>query len=400
MQGMNENEQQHTRENPQRTIALPQVTPARIVLAVALVIIVVFAARMCSTAATIDVTVNGTQYTIHGAKTMQTAIKESGLPINPGDLISLTGQLLKLDEGHPFNATVNGTPTTDPDYKLNNGDVIVVTDGDPIVEDYDAVSEPVPYGLDSRGLGAISLFTKGENGVLETRTGKLSGEVIEKQTVAPTDLTQHAYNPDVGSDKVIALTFDGGPDADYTPQILDVLAENGVKATFFCTADQVTATGAADLLTSMREAGHQICVFGYSDTTTLEAAELSKLSAEEQVAAIEDCRAGIESALGEPASKLVRLPAGYMHYDIMFNLEPYVETEIGWTIDTGDWANTSDEEIYDTLMMAKPGDVVRCHDGDGIRTNTVEALEKALPKLVSQGYSFVTVDEMLEYPQP
>ena len=56
-------------------------------VALALIAAIVFAAQLCSTAATINVTVNGTEYTLHGAKTMQTAIKESGLPINSGDLI-------------------------------------------------------------------------------------------------------------------------------------------------------------------------------------------------------------------------------------------------------------------------------------------------------------------------
>ena len=75
-------------------------------VALALIAAIVFAAQLCSTAATINVTVNGTEYTLHGAKTMQTAIKESGLPINSGDLISLRGQILEKHGGDPFYARI------------------------------------------------------------------------------------------------------------------------------------------------------------------------------------------------------------------------------------------------------------------------------------------------------
>lgn len=398
---MSENEKRQQPTSAQRSLALPpvKITPLRIVLLVALLVAVIFGVRFCSTAATINVTVNGSACTLHGAKTMQTAIKESGLPINPGDLISLTGKLLKADEGQPFSATVNGEETTDPSYKLNNGDVIVVTDGDDIVEDYDAVPEPIPYEIDWRGLGAISVFTKGENGVKEIRTGRLSGDVVEKTTVQPTDLAQRSYNPNVGDDKVIALTFDGGPNSTYTSQILDILAENEAKATFFCVTGEVGQPGSSSILKPMRDAGHQICVYGYADSTAFDASNYAKQSAEEQVADIVDCRAAIEKALGEEASSPVRLPSGYELYDVMLNLEQYVDTEIGWTIDTGDWANTSSDEIYTTLMMAKAGDIIRLHDGGGDRSSTVEALKNALPKLKEKGFSFVTVDDMLAYPQ-
>ena len=94
---MSENEKRQQPTSAQRSLALPpvKITPLRIVLLVALLVAVIFGVRFCSTAATINVTVNGSACTLHGAKTMQTAIKESGLPINPGDLISLTGKLLK-----------------------------------------------------------------------------------------------------------------------------------------------------------------------------------------------------------------------------------------------------------------------------------------------------------------
>ena len=207
--------------------------------ALALIAVIVFAAQLCSTAATINVTVNGTEYTLHGAKTMQTAIKESGLPINPGDLISLRGQILEKHGGDPFYATVNGIETVDPDMKLHNGDEITITDCKDVVEDYESEYEPIPFSAVTGGLGAVHIFIPGEEGTMETRTGMLSGEQVKKKKKEETDLVRWCYNPDVGDDKVIALTFDDGPSPECTAEILDILAENDAKATFFIVGSQI-----------------------------------------------------------------------------------------------------------------------------------------------------------------
>ena len=102
-----------SQENSKRKIPPLPLIIATVVL-VALVFIV---GRFCTSAITIEVTVNGTPVSLHGAKTMEVAIRESGLPINPGDLISLGGNVLKKSEGYPFDATVNGEPNSDPNYQ-------------------------------------------------------------------------------------------------------------------------------------------------------------------------------------------------------------------------------------------------------------------------------------------
>ena len=81
-------------------------------------------------------------------------------------------------------------------------------------------------------------------------------------------------------------------------------------------------------------------------------------------------------------------------------LAPHIEAEIGWTLDTGDWLNIGEEQIYDVLMSAQPGDVVRMHDGGGLQDATVSALERALPKLVKKGYEFVTINEYMSREVP
>ena len=214
----------------------------KVIIVVLLIAIVVAVAQMCSSAASINVMVNGTQYSLRGAKTLQTAIQESGLPLNPGDFISLNGEVLRRHEGHPFTAVVNGEEIDDPDYQLHNGDDVTLSDGGDIVEEYDAVEEPVPFEASIVGGGPIHVFSPGQDGVKEIRTGRVSGAVVEKQTVDPTDLLETCEDVNVGSDKVIALTFDDGPSKAFTGEILDVLAENDAKATLKVQITFVTVT--------------------------------------------------------------------------------------------------------------------------------------------------------------
>ena len=73
------------------------------------------------------------------------------------------------------------------------------------------------------------------------------------------------------------------------------------------------------------------------------------------------------------------------------------DVEIGWSIDSEDWRRPGSSAIEQRILKAKPGSVILMHDGGGNRSQTVEALRSALPKLKAQGYRFVTVDELLKY---
>ncbi len=54
--------------------------------------------------------------------------------------------------------------------------------------------------------------------------------------------------------------------------------------------------------------------------------------------------------------------------------------------------------IAERIKAATPGDIILMHDGGGDRSQTIEALKKALPRLKDQGYRFITIDELLQYP--
>ena len=66
-------------------------------------------------------------------------------------------------------------------------------------------------------------------------------------------------------------------------------------------------------------------------------------------------------------------------------------------MDTEDWQRPGADVIYERIMSVQPGQVVLMHDGGGDRTQTVEAVSRAVPELIAQGYRLVTIDELLSY---
>lgn len=368
----------------------------KIVVAVILVVAVVLVVRLCSAVLPINVTVNGTPYELHGAKTVQTAIKTSGLPINPGDLISLNGNVLEKSAGEPFLASVNGIETADPNYGLHDGDVVNITDGNDIVEDYEAEETPIPFGSSIVGVGAVHHFEAGTEGTLETRTGLVSGETLEKQVVDPVDATCTQYNLNTGADKVIAFTFDDGPSSEYTASVLDILAENDAKATFFVIGENVEEY--PNLVKREYDEGHQVCTHTYDHADPVGGTDIGLMDAAGQIDEVVHGMQTITDVTGVEASLVTRMPGGNLSEDMVMNLYPYLEYEIGWNVDTVDWTLPGAEAIYQEMISVEPGDILLCHDGGGDRSQTVEALRRAVPYLKSKGFTFVTMDEILKYP--
>ena len=396
----------------------------RIVIIAVAVVLVIVALRFFSSVMGVQVTINGNPYTLRGEKTVQTAATECGIPLNPGDLISIRGNVLKRHAGEPFSATVNGKEVTDYNQRLHDGDVVALGDGKDKVEEYESYLRTTDFTAVTSGVGALRKFTRqGSNGSIEVRTGSLSNEVVEKLQAEPVDLVCTNFNVNAGTDKVVALTFEDGPSSDYTAQILDVLAENGAKATFFFIGKQVEEGNNADLVRRAYNEGHLVCshTYNHANGTGINA-NLASLSADAQVESVEKGYQVLFDVLNEgredpdekvqtglfaqkPAepeeiqvSHITRLPGGIADAGVMLNVHDLVDVEVGWTLDTGDWVEPGSDAIVEVLMSVDPGDIVLLHDGGGERYQTVNALREALPQLVKQGYTFVTVADLLEYP--
>ena len=409
---------QAERESVQSKRKLP--LPGLIVAVVVFTALLVVVGRFCSSAATIDVTVNGTAMSLHGSKTLDKAIRESGWPVNPGDFISLDGVVLERGKGNPFYATVNGEETLDRDRALNNGDEIYLTDGKDIVEDYDSWDETIPCGSLVLGVGAICTFEEGTPKIVEHRVGRVSGAEVDLLKQAEERMVAQWHAPDVGGDKVLALTFDCGPSSEYTNQILDALAENNVKATFFCTGENAKAN--PSLVQREQSEGHQVASNTY-DRMINEKTNTDKVRSEVQTGfqAIDDVLAktpssqqadqqsgglfgqqgqqvSSQASSSNQAAHVIRFPNALLTTAMAPIVAEEADAVIGWDLDTADWMGVGADSIYEVLMQAEPGDIVVMHDGEYDCSATAAALRRALPELKNRGYSFITINELMSYP--
>ena len=181
--------------------------------------------------------------------------------------------------------------------------------------------------------------------------------------------------------KVVALTFDDGPNPATTNQALDTLSKYGIKATFFVLGKNVS--GNEEILKRMKADGHVIGNHSWSHPV------LSKLSLDEAKKQITDTEDALTKVLGS-SSKLMRPPYGAITDDIRNSLDL---SFIMWDVDSLDWKSKNETAILTEVQrQVKNGSIILMHD---IHVETVHALPKVIDYLKEQGYEFVTVPEML-----
>lgn len=353
---------------------------------------------------TINVTVNGRQVAMRSGDTAEQLLLEGYASPSPGNLLAIDGELLQEGGGERCTVTINGS-TSSLSAPLSANAVVSIEDGKDLTEDSTTSEEAIPFktseGDRSFGAywnGSIHLLADGKEGTRTIRTGSVSGKTMEEGTTQPVDAGYLIYTARPAN-RAIALTFDDGPWPQTTDAILDILEQNNAKATFFVIGNQV-----ANYAAQVKRAdsmGCQICTHSWDHAAgSGQGVSLATMSADEQVMEVQKGYAAIADVLGEEPAHILRAPGGNFYGDTITNLWSYVDAEIGWDVDTEDWRRPGVDAIYDAIMTVQPGQVVLMHDGGGERSQTVEALRKALPKLAEQGYTFVTVDELLSYGVP
>ena len=352
-----------------------------------------------------DVTINGEVQRMDRGDTIATVIEKGYASPEAGDLLAIDGSTIEAGGGHPFEATLNGEATNDPEAKLTKKSVLDISDGEDVTESSTVVEETIPHGQTSTSTdfsaywdASLHVYEKGEDGVRTITTGDVSGKTLTEETKAPVDAGYTIYTANTGDDKVIALTFDDGPWPETTDAILDVLEANNAKATFFTIGNQIADY--TEQVKREQELGCQVATHTWDHAAgSGQGVNLTFMSAEEQISEVQRGYEAITQALGSEPSHILRAPGGNFSGDIINTLEPYIDAEIGWDVDTEDWRLPGSDAIYEAIMSAKPGNVILMHDGGGDRTQTVEAISRAVPELAADGWRFVTIDELLaEYP--
>ena len=185
----------------------------------------------------------------------------------------------------------------------------------------------------------------------------------------------------------IALTFDDGPHPHLTHEILSILDEYGVKATFFMVGVNVRAY--PDAAREVIAAGHEVGNHTYSHPL------LPRLCREQLAYEIEACEDVLEE-LFEYRPHLFRPPQGVLNEAVEACSESGDYSLILWSLDTRDWECKNTDQIVDTVLSSvRSGDIVLMHDYIGTHSKTPEALRILLPKLLEMGFELTTVSELL-----
>lgn len=181
--------------------------------------------------------------------------------------------------------------------------------------------------------------------------------------------------------KCIALSFDDGP-SDYTPKLLDTLEKQHVKATFFVWGGKYA--GKADL---QREAKDGMEIGNH----TWHHYDLTQLPVSQIKWEINKTANSIESATGQRPT-LFRPPFGYFNKAVQQVAKEQGEAIIKWNVDPEDWRYQTPQHTINYLKHnAKRNGIVDLHS----RKATVQAMPQVIEELKAQGFTFVTISQLL-----
>lgn len=189
--------------------------------------------------------------------------------------------------------------------------------------------------------------------------------------------------------KLIALTFDDGPNPVYTPQILDLLKAYDAKATFFVLGKRVQMYPAL----AIREVneGHEIA------NHTFDHHYLKNVSSQKLMDEIRQTQ-DIIFDITEQTPHVFRPPGGFYNEALLQLTQEDKLTVVMWSWyqDTKDWKRPGVDKIVHTVLSnVHNGDIILFHDLQGDCSQTVEALKRIIPELKNQGYQFLTVTDLI-----
>ncbi|MGB7553427.1 MAG: polysaccharide deacetylase family protein [Candidatus Korobacteraceae bacterium] len=265
----------------------------------------------------------------------------------------------------------------------------------------------VPPGqdVDIEGLGEIlriqSRPAAGERKITVDPDTNLVRDEIFQTLPSPYVVDMYGGTPQ----KKVAITFDDGPDPEWTPKILDVLKEKGAKATFFLIGAE--AERYPSLTRRIYNEGHEI---GNHTFTHPDISNISKRYFEVELNLTErffEGKLGVKPVLFRPPYSIDQEPDTADQVRPLELAQDLGYITVGDKIDPNDWHDnprrTADEiikDVMDNLPPCRPGNlacgnVILLHDGGGNRSQTVIALGAILDGLKERGYQVVPISELM-----
>lgn len=362
-----------------------EVAPSRLYLSVATLLATALVAVAVPTFQS-HVTVAGEPHAIGMGATVADLVEGRALEPRDGNLLDVSGEVLESGGGRPPVYFVNGRVVA-PTERLRDGDRVSVRAGGDVVEATEVTQTAIPIELERVGDGPlISLESPGAVGVRESVVGVRSGKVLSTRVVEPAQpMVVRKWVPDP-STRVVALTFDDGPWPSQTEQVLDILAEHDVKASFFMVG--YLAERYPDVARRVVDDGH--LVGNHTQNHTV----LTRQSAEVTRTQIETGSRTLQKVTGV-APAWFRPPGGGMNTQVLKEAKRAGMDLVMWDVDPQDWRRPGVDHMFSSMLkQIKPGSVVLLHDGGGNRSQTVELLPLLIEELKDRGYLFVTLDQL------
>ncbi|MHB8064913.1 MAG: glycoside hydrolase family 11 protein [Ruminiclostridium sp.] len=188
------------------------------------------------------------------------------------------------------------------------------------------------------------------------------------------------------SKKLIALTFDDGPNSSLTPLVLDKLDKYNVPATFMMIGQNINS-GTSSVIKRINDSGHEIGnhSWAYSSLDTMSASDIKT--------SINNTTAAIKQYSGQ-TPKFFRAP------NLAYSQTLYSACDLIFVqgVTCNDWQSsvTAQQRADYAIQGAKDGAIILLHDNQPLPHPTPEALDIIIPTLQSQGYQFVTLSQLFE----
>lgn len=376
--------------SPRRPSRLPYA-----LIAVGCALVLFIAAVVGYVNRSVDIVLNGEQASVRVGSTLQNLIDDQGLTdtYDAGDLLAVDDSVLTRRGGEKLSVKVDGKRVKQGKWnsrELTGGEKVTVKDGRDTYEKHEVQVTTIEPKLKVEGTGAIEYVkTWGVRGRSEVWVGEQSGKTQDRGEVVPaTDcVVECASVAPKGNEKYVALTFDEGPSG-ATKQVLQVLKEKGVTATFFLSGDAAEASPAT--AKAIVDAGCEIGSNSYSDDS---------LKGEDREAVRKQITKGTEAIKSATGVETMLLRAPYAAFDEQnwIDAMDLVSAVVSWNVDSGDWLlNGADEQVSTVLESVTPGNIVLFTDSDECSEQTLEALPQIIDGLVAKGYKIVTLSDLVK----
>ncbi|MGE7869866.1 glycosyltransferase [Bacillus paramycoides] len=241
----------------------------------------------------------------------------------------------------------------------------------------------------------LQIENERQNGLRDYKVGKNGYLTDEVYQSLPSVYEVQRYGKPNG--KQVVLTFDDGPDPKYTPEILDILKEDKIKAAFFVLGENAQLN--PSIVKRIYDEGHEIGNHTFKHPNVANTSLLrTKVELNTTQRLIQEIT-GHSTVLFRPPYEADANPNSSNEILPILRAQNMNYTMVAEKVDPEDWAMPSTNELVKRALnpiYKGEGNVILLHDAGGNRTHTVEALPMIIKDLKKHGYSFVTISDLMD----